>query len=502
MVLNTRDAVLITEAEPVGPPGPRIVYVNPAFTAMTGYPAEEVIGQKPHLLRGPKTDRRQLEKIRAAMKKWQPVRAELVNYRKNGQEFEVEFDMAPVADETGEFTHWVSIQRDVTEREQAAEKLRESEERLRNLIENMPGSAVFVVDHELRYRLAQGEALAAAGFKPEDLVGRTIFEALAPALVWVCDAEGQAIYFNHRWYQYTGQSEAQAAGFGWIETLHPDDSQRILLYWEHCRATGEIYEGEVRYRRNDGEYRWHTFRALPRRGADERIEAWYGVSFDITERKQAEMTERVLAEMRERHRLAQELHDTIAQTLGYLNLKIGMAHTLLASQEVEAAKAHLHELKGVVGEAYTDVREEIFYLRAKVLSDLSFMELLERYVDKYRRFYNLDIQLLQEAEPALFQFSPEVTAQLIRTIQEALINIRKHAGVNTATLRLGRANGALMISIEDAGRGFDPDQGQGQDVGFGLQIMRERVESVGGRLAIDSAPGRGARIVLIYGSRD
>jgi signal transduction histidine kinase len=223
-----------------------------------------------------------------------------------------------------------------------------------------------------------------------------------------------------------------------------------------------------------------------------------GITQNITGHKQIEMSERLLAEMSERNRLAQELHDTIAQALGYLNLKIGIAHASLANNEVEAAKAHLQELKGVIGETYNDVREEIFYLRAKVLSDLSFMELLERYIDKYRRFYHLDIQLLQEAEPALFQFSAEVTAQLIRTIQEALINIRKHARVNTATIRLGRANGDLRISIEDAGQGFDLAQSQSKSSSFGLQIMRERVESVGGRLEIDTVPGRGTRIVLHY----
>ncbi|MCL4295508.1 MAG: GAF domain-containing protein [Anaerolineae bacterium] len=99
----------------------------------------------------------------------------------------------------------------------------------------------------------------------------------------------------------------------------------------------------------------------------------------------------LLAEMRERNRMAQELHDTVAQALGYLNLKIGMTYTSLTSGHGDTALANLQELKQVIGETYTDVREEIFNLRAKVLSGLSFMEVLSRYIDKYRRFYNLDI---------------------------------------------------------------------------------------------------------------
>jgi PAS domain S-box-containing protein len=206
----------------------------------------------------------------------------------------------------------------------------------------------------------------------------------------------------------------------------------------------------------------------------------------------------LLAEMRERNRLAQELHDTVAQALGYLNLKIGMTYTMLASDRVDAAKANLQELKQVISETYTDVREEIFNLRAKLLSGLSFMEMLDRYIDKYRRFYNLDIQLAQEAEATLFEFPAEVSSQLIRTIQEALINIRKHAHVETATIRLSQEDDHIQISIEDKGQGFDPSQAAEKTSSFGLQIMRERVESVGGSLKINTAPGQGTQIILSY----
>jgi signal transduction histidine kinase len=206
----------------------------------------------------------------------------------------------------------------------------------------------------------------------------------------------------------------------------------------------------------------------------------------------------LLAEARERNRLAQELHDTVAQSLGYLNLKIATANSLLASGQIDAASTNLQEAKNVISETYTDVREEIFNLRAKLLSGLGFMELLDRYIDKYRRFYNLDIQLIQEADPALFEFPPEVTPQIVRTIQEALINIRKHAQVNTAFIYLGQEDGYIRIRIEDHGQGFDPAKIKEKTSSFGLQIMRERVEGVGGNLEIDTAPDQGTRIILRY----
>ncbi len=124
VAVNARDAVLITEAEPVDLPGPRIIYVNDAFTKMTGYTAEEVIGQTPRILQSSRTDRAQLDKIRVALKAWQPVVVELVNCHKDGTEFWVELSIVPVADPSGWYTHWVSVQRDVSDRKETENVLR------------------------------------------------------------------------------------------------------------------------------------------------------------------------------------------------------------------------------------------------------------------------------------------------------------------------------------------------------------------------------------------
>ncbi|WP_017720185.1 PAS domain S-box protein [Kamptonema formosum] len=117
-VTGANDAVLIADTE-LDEPGPRILYVNEAFTRMTGYAPEEVLGKTPRILQGPETDRAALDRIRAALKNWQPVRAELVNYRKDGTPFSIELSVVPVADETGYFTHWTAIQRDISDRVRA-----------------------------------------------------------------------------------------------------------------------------------------------------------------------------------------------------------------------------------------------------------------------------------------------------------------------------------------------------------------------------------------------
>ncbi|RMO06908.1 Sensory box/GGDEF domain/EAL domain-containing protein [Pseudomonas coronafaciens pv. zizaniae] len=119
VVINANDAILITEAEPIDLPGPRIVYCNPAFLAITGFTEAEVIGQTPRILQCEDTSRETLDVIREALTHWRPVEVELVNTRKDGSQFWVELSIVPVANEKGWFTHWVSVQRDITERKES-----------------------------------------------------------------------------------------------------------------------------------------------------------------------------------------------------------------------------------------------------------------------------------------------------------------------------------------------------------------------------------------------
>ncbi|MFT6828511.1 MAG: PAS domain S-box-containing protein [Roseivirga sp.] len=115
VITNTRDAVLITEAEPFDQPGPRIIYVNEAFTKMTGYSAEEVIGKTPRILQGPNSNSEELSRLSAAIRNWECCEITTINYKKNGEEFWVNFTVTPVANEEGWYTHWIAMERDVTE---------------------------------------------------------------------------------------------------------------------------------------------------------------------------------------------------------------------------------------------------------------------------------------------------------------------------------------------------------------------------------------------------
>jgi diguanylate cyclase (GGDEF)-like protein/PAS domain S-box-containing protein len=123
-IARLNDLVIITEAGPFNEPGPRIVFVNDAFESRTGYRREEVLGRSPRLLQGPQTQRDRLDQIRSALEQWQPVRVDLINYRKDGEVFWVDLDISPVWDTSRKLTHWVAVGRDVTERKAAEQKIR------------------------------------------------------------------------------------------------------------------------------------------------------------------------------------------------------------------------------------------------------------------------------------------------------------------------------------------------------------------------------------------
>lgn len=158
VVVNTNEGVIITEATPLDEPGPKILYVNEAFSKITGYSAEEVIGKTPRILQGNKTNRVELDKVRQAMKQWQPITIEVINYRKDGTEFWSEFSLVPVTNKKGFYTHWIAVQRDVTERRKT-EEVRLALEREKEL-STLKTRFFSMASHEFRTPLST--ALAAA----------------------------------------------------------------------------------------------------------------------------------------------------------------------------------------------------------------------------------------------------------------------------------------------------------------------------------------------------
>ena len=122
-VSQLNDIVLITESNPINEPGPRIVFVNEAFERITGYTSAEAIGPSPRFLQGAKTDRRILTEIRLALAQHQPIRRQIINYGKEGNEYWLDMDIVPIFDVLGKCTHFVAIESDISEAKKNEEQL-------------------------------------------------------------------------------------------------------------------------------------------------------------------------------------------------------------------------------------------------------------------------------------------------------------------------------------------------------------------------------------------
>jgi len=241
-VSRLNDIVLITEAEPINEPGPRILFVNPAFERLTGYRAEEVIGQSPRLLHGPETDRATLDRVRHALENWQPVREEVLNYTKTGEQFWLEMDIIPLADEAGCYTHWISIERDVTERKHTEEQLR----------------------------------LAAKAF-----------ESTSDAIT-ITNAQGQIVSVNNAFTRITGYSAEEVIGHNpsVLQSGRHDDAFYIRM-WQELQDTGR-WRDEIWNRHKSGRVYPELLTINAVRNEHDTITHYVGVFTDISRHKEDE----------------------------------------------------------------------------------------------------------------------------------------------------------------------------------------------------------------------
>ena len=199
----------------------------------------------------------------------------------------------------------------------------------------------------------------------------------------------------------------------------------------------------------------------------------------------------------ERERLAREMHDTLAQVLGFVNTKSQAVRELLDTGHIDAARGQIDQITEMSQELYADVREVILGLRAATSPEKSLFPTLNDYVQNFAKQSAIDTRMIIEGDARGLSFAPAVELQLIRIVQESLTNIRKHAHAQHAIVRFSTVDGHAELRVEDDGCGFDPSRiARGDWPQFGLQTMRERVESVGGAFVIVSQPNTGTHIVV------
>ena len=494
-VTTTNDAVLITEAEPIDELGPRIQYVNPAFTRMTGYTLEEVLGKTPRILQGEKTDRATLDRIRTALRNWQSVRADLINYRKDGTEFWVELSIVPIADESGWFTHWVAVQRDISDRKLAETALQQ----LNELLE------MRVLQRTRELEISQTELRESEG------LFRSLSES-SPVGIFKIDARGKCTYTNPRCQAIGGFTATEALGKGWMRFVHPEDIKIIRSKWSESRSLEGEFDCEFCHIQPDSIIRFCRLKIAPIFSERGQIIGHVGTVIDITESKAIEKIKNEFISI-----VSHELRTPLASihgSLGLLAAGVLKDRPETAKKMLQIASSQTERLVRLVNDMLDLERldsSEVTIVKewcdAQVLMRKSAEAVLSVAAENH-------INLSIAPETAQIWADPDRIVQLLVNLLSNAIKFS--ASGCTVTIRvedLGDSLGdsyasRILFEVKDQGRGIPADKletifGRFQQVdasdsrqkggtGLGLAICRSIAEQHGGRIWAESVVSEGS----------
>lgn len=469
----------------------RITGWNKGAEFIFGHKEDEILGQDARILFTPEDWERIAMEMRIAQ---ETGRAENERWqqRKDGSLFWASGAVMPLLDHSGTPVGFFKILRDMTEKKREEQMLRDNERRFRQLAN------------------------------------------LSPCFVGICSPNGQITYLNDRWYAYTGLTPEETLGSGWIKALHPDDLKSYHQAWINP-AKRELRDLELRFRSRKGEYRWHLMRAEAVFGPQGDIVNWFAVGTDITTRKEEEAA--LLASRDRLRQRSEELNNLVAAR------STRLLETVADLEEFAYTVAHdlRAPLRAIEGYATTvrtrlagRAEPEIDALLARIATSVTRMDRLTQDVLAYGR---IAAESMDVAAVDLDALVPEVLKQLpvpadaeIRVAHPLLKVIGKASLLSQSVSNLvgnalkfmppGRAprvrirtearNPLVRLWVEDNGIGIDPQYADKifkpferlhakeayEGTGIGLAIVKKAIERTGGRVGVESEPGKGSRFWL------
>jgi PAS domain S-box-containing protein len=363
-------------------------------------------------------------------------------------------------DERGKLQRAIGMVADITERKQAEEALRESEDKLRLLLDST-AEAIYGIDLEGRCTFCNPACLRALGYERiEELLGKNMHD-----LIHHTRADG---------------------------TLFPVEECQIFRAF--LTGEGVHVDSEVLWRANGTSFPVEYW-AHPQRKGQEVIGAV--VAFiDITEHKLAEealsqVSRRLIeAQEQERTRIARELHDDIGQRLALLAIKLQQFHLNSPDLSPEV-RSHAGELwKQTTGIA-TDIQTLSHELHSSKLQHLGIAAAIRGFCKEFSDQQNVEIDFQTHDLPS--PLPPDTSLCFFRVLQEALHNSAKHSGVRHFEVRLWGASSEIHLTVSDSGSGFDSEVTKASR-GLGLISMEERLKALNGTFSIKSQPKRGTTI--------
>src|SRR5689334_2439405 len=362
--------------------------------------------------------------------------------------------------------------------------------------------------------------LTATRFERWTIATRSRFEnllELAPQIVWFADGEGHLTYCNQYWYTYTGLSERETLGDGWINALHPDDRDRIATGWSDAVKQGVEYESELRLRKLDGDYCWFLVRSRPSRDEFGKINARLGIGIDIEERKRAE--QEALAASRAKSEflasMSHELRTPLNAIGGYAELlALGVRGSLNADQAQDIARIrrsqkHLLTLiNDVLNFAKVDAGQAEYRLTAVPVDEA--LKDTESMIAPQILAKGLRYQYKGAGRTESVLADPEKMQQIVLNLLSNAVKFTETGG--SITVSATPQGGCIEISVKDTGVGiaeekidkvFDPFVQAGrqlnqpaQGVGLGLAISRDLARAMNGEICLESTVGKGSTFTL------
>ena len=468
----------------------KIVKWNRSAERLYGYSSNEVVGRKITFLYDQPDVRRLNTALSAVLKKTGSGELELRARPKDGKAVHVHLRLSLVRSKNGSITGFAGCSNDISAQTDAHEKLK----RARNDLEL-----------EIRQRTAALKAACAELRASEH--NRRIVLAHSPGVVYACSAHPPfaTTFVSDNVERLFGYTPAHflTSGDLWINHIHPDDRETTQTFGGAAMRSGE---GVVQYRfsRVDGEYRW--VRDSIARMDDESGHAigFAGYVEDITESVTREEDKRkaerlkiaaetlITTQEAERNRIARELHDDLTQRVSAFALEFAALERTAADNR--KLRLRLRALRRQFTGFSDDLQAVAYELHSVVLHSHGLRAALNQECALRQKRTGLAVTL--DFDPACQKLAAGVAICIYRVVQEALRNITEHSGAPSATIVVRKENNAVLLAIEDSGRGFDP-AAERPTRGLGIISMAERVHLLNGAFSIESAPGAGTRIRVL-----
>ncbi|MCA9402261.1 MAG: PAS domain S-box protein [Candidatus Omnitrophica bacterium] len=433
-----------------------ILFVNDNFCRVSGYTFGELIGERHNLF---KTDYHSADFYRHlwdTITSGKPFRTEFKDRTKDGSIFWVDTTIIPFLNNKGVPFQYIGISRDITNLKTLEASLRESRETLQLFIEHAPAS-IAMLDLQLKYLVVSNRWLRDYHSQGEDIIGRPFFE----------------FFLNH----------ADA----WKE------------HFRRALAGESVSGDEVKFRISNGRVRWMRWEIRPWHKAADEIGGAIIFTEDITDHKQVEEEMRLIprkilqAQEAERSRIAWDIHDDLGQSLICAKMLV-TAHMQEAVTQNLGCQKFGAEILEQLDACLEKTRRVSYGLLPPQLRLLGVGEAVKEMIKNInQRYVGVTVQVdSQDLGPVRFRGDD---INIYRIVQEALNNVLKHAKATTVVISMKCRNGKFYLMVKDNGVGFDNKaRKRPADVlrrGIGLNVMRERVKLLGGRLSVDTGPGKG-----------